>query len=51
MEEVFIQKHDVNPNLVADVHQYIYKSSGTVHPIVEQLFCNCCIKSSISLCR
>ncbi|XP_053384067.1 deubiquitinating protein VCPIP1-like [Mercenaria mercenaria] len=30
MEEVFKEKNDVNPNLVADVHQYIYKSAGIV---------------------
>ncbi|KAK3576161.1 hypothetical protein CHS0354_039827 [Potamilus streckersoni] len=30
MEEVFIQQNQVPPSLVADVHQYIYKSSGIV---------------------
>ena len=29
MEEVFAEKHAVSASLVADVHQYIYKASGT----------------------
>ncbi|KAL4225382.1 Deubiquitinating protein [Mactra antiquata] len=34
MEDVYMEQNDVNPNLVADVHQYIYKSAGMVgvHP-------------------
>ncbi|XP_060561991.1 deubiquitinating protein VCPIP1-like isoform X2 [Ruditapes philippinarum] len=34
MEEVFKERYNVNPNIVADVHQYIYRSAGMVgvHP-------------------
>ena len=28
MEEIFIERYDVSPSLVADVHQFIYKSAG-----------------------
>jgi ferredoxin-thioredoxin reductase catalytic subunit len=28
MEEVFKERYNVNPNIVADVHQYIYRSAG-----------------------
>ena len=28
MEKVFVEKHGVSTALVADVHQYIYKSTG-----------------------
>ncbi|XP_064634580.1 deubiquitinating protein VCPIP1-like isoform X2 [Lineus longissimus] len=30
MEEVFVERHAVHPSLVADVHQYVYKSTGIV---------------------
>ena len=28
MEEIFVENYEVSPSLVADVHQYIYKSAG-----------------------
>lgn len=37
MEEVFEAKHQVSPDLVADVHQYIYKSAGYVGVLPEEV--------------
>ena len=28
MEDIFLEQYHVHPSLVADVHQFIYKSSG-----------------------
>ncbi len=30
MEGIFFKEYDVSPSLVADVHQYLYKSTGTL---------------------
>ncbi|XP_033752592.1 deubiquitinating protein VCIP135-like [Pecten maximus] len=37
MDEVFIQKNGVPPQLVADVHQFLYKSSGIVGVKLEDV--------------
>ncbi|XP_060086335.1 deubiquitinating protein VCPIP1-like [Ylistrum balloti] len=37
MDEVFIQKNGVPPQLVADVHQFLYKSSGIVGVKLEEV--------------
>ncbi|XP_028987095.2 deubiquitinating protein VCPIP1 [Betta splendens] len=30
MEEVFMEKHNIHPALVADVHQYVYRRTGVI---------------------
>ncbi|KAF3698549.1 Deubiquitinating protein VCIP135 [Channa argus] len=30
MEEVFMEKHNIHPSLVADVHQYVYRRTGVI---------------------
>ncbi|XP_070199281.1 deubiquitinating protein VCPIP1-like isoform X3 [Littorina saxatilis] len=55
MEEVFTEKHGVHPDLVADVHRYIFRSKGysglpdyvtkEAHRLVKEkslLICLCC---------
>ncbi|XP_070565133.1 LOW QUALITY PROTEIN: deubiquitinating protein VCPIP1-like [Ptychodera flava] len=37
MEEVFVEKHEVHPALVADMHQYVYKRSGIVGVLPEEV--------------
>ncbi|XP_069134071.1 deubiquitinating protein VCPIP1-like [Argopecten irradians] len=37
MDEVFIEKNGVPPQLVADVHQFLYKSSGIVGVKLEEV--------------
>ncbi|XP_074660293.1 deubiquitinating protein VCPIP1-like [Tubulanus polymorphus] len=37
MEDVFMETHKVHPTLVADVHQYLFKSSGIVFASPEDV--------------
>ena len=39
MEKVFKQKHEVSPEVVADMHQDVYKASGKIRLLLKS-----CIK-------